>query len=134
MLGRGLAENIQRGRMAIATAKDRGLDTAEWEVHLAELELESLLAWASELAEEGLELNQKVRYREAPLRMVNTERVSWYAGSYLQTIAYARLSQATGGWGSWTPGWCKQVEDDAVTALQGLREALASVGHREKAV
>ena len=100
----------------------------------ANLETERLLAWSSELADADLELPSPVTYIEAPLRTVSTERVSWYAGHYLRTIAYARLSQATGGWGSWTPGWWKQIENDAVTALQGLREGLAFIGHWEKTV
>ena len=34
---RELAERIQRGRRAIAEAKRRGMDTAEWEAHLKTL-------------------------------------------------------------------------------------------------
>lgn len=32
-----LAERIQRGRLAIAQAKSRGLDTSEWQAHLQTL-------------------------------------------------------------------------------------------------
>ena len=91
---------------------------------VAELEQESLLAWAAEVAEEGVELQWKVSYIEAPLRKVTTDRVSWYAGHYLTTIAQARLSLATGGWGRWAPQWWKEREDEALGALRALRSAL----------
>ena len=91
---------------------------------MAELEQESLLAWAAEVAEEGTELQWEVSYVEAPLRKVTTDRVSWYAGHYLTTIAQARLSQATSGWGRWTPQWWKEREDEALGALRALRGAL----------
>ena len=122
-MSRSLAENIERGRRAIAVARDRGIDTDEWEQRLAELEQQSLLAWASEIAE-GTEMESAVQYVEAPLRTVTTERVSWYAGHYLRTITYARMSQATGGWGSWTPKWWCEREQEAIGALYSLREAV----------
>ena len=37
MKNRNLAENIARGRRAIALARQRGLDTSEWERHLSKL-------------------------------------------------------------------------------------------------
>ena len=124
MTSRSLAENIERGRTAIAAAKERGINTEAWEARVAELEQESLLAWAAEIAEEGTELQLEVSYVEAPLRRVTTDRVSWYAGYYLTTIAQARLSQAAGRWGRWTPQWWKEREDEALGALRALRGAL----------
>ena len=124
MTSRSLAENIDRGRTAIAAAKERGIDTAAWEARVAELEQESLLAWAAEIAEEGTELQLEVSYVEAPLRRVTTDRVSWYAGHYLTTIAQARLSQAAGGRGRWKPEWWSEREQEALGALHALREAV----------
>ena len=48
----GLAERVGRGRRAIAMAKQRGLDTAEWERHLSHL-LEN--AGREPAPDEGLE-------------------------------------------------------------------------------
>lgn len=36
-MSRSLAENITRGRCAIQLARGRGLDTSQWERHLADL-------------------------------------------------------------------------------------------------
>ena len=48
----GIADRIRRGRQAIALAKQRGLDTAEWRRHLALLMAE---AGREPPREEGLE-------------------------------------------------------------------------------
>lgn len=56
-----------------------------------------LVTWASELAERGLVFAEPVRFVEAPLRTVTTQRVSWYARQYLAIIASCRLHQATDG-------------------------------------
>ena len=124
MPNRSLTDNINRGRRAIALARQRGIDTTEWESLLAELQLRSLLAWASELAEQDVVLPEPISYIEAPRRTVTTEEVSRYAARYLWTIGYSRLQQETGGWGRWTPEWWTGVEDEAVGALAGLRSAL----------
>ena len=55
---------------------------------------------------------------------VNTNVVCFQCGHYLTTIAQARLSVATGGWGRWTPQWWKEREDEALGALRALRGAL----------
>ena len=91
-----------------------------------------LLAWASETAEEGIVLANPVRYVEALLRTVETVRVSDYATSYLRTIAYARLHQATGGWDRWTPQWWKERESQAMGALHALRNAVTDVPEGEQ--
>ena len=49
---RELAERVRRGRQAIALAKQRGLDTSQWEQHLAGLLAE---AEREPVLEEGLE-------------------------------------------------------------------------------
>lgn len=83
-----------------------------------------LLAWASELAGQEIVLPEEVRFVEAPLRTVATRRVSWYATQYLRTIASARLSQDTGGWGKWTSEWWRERQEEALGALASLKEAL----------
>ncbi len=87
-------------------------------------ETASLLAWASELADRELVLCRPLKYIEAPLRKIRTERVSWYARHYLKTIGFARINQETSGWGNWTPDWWKGRENDALEALRALRRAL----------
>jgi hypothetical protein len=87
-------------------------------------ETEHLLAWAAELAEQELVLPRAVRYIEAPLRTITTQRVSYYAGLYLREISYARLQQRTGGWGRFTREWFKEQERGAIQALAALGEAI----------
>jgi hypothetical protein len=121
---RSLAEDIERGRRAIALADRQGKDTTDWERSLAELERRALLAWASELAEQEAVLPGPISYIEAPRRTVTTQEVSRHAAQYLRTIARARLQQETGGWGRWTPEWWAGVEEEAMGALTALRSAL----------
>lgn len=83
-----------------------------------------LLAWASELAEQDLTLPETISYEETRPRPVKTNRVSHYAAVYLREIAYARMMQSTGGWGSFTPEWSQKQIDIALGALRALREAL----------
>ncbi|MBI4337353.1 MAG: hypothetical protein HY683_05945 [Chloroflexi bacterium] len=130
---RPIAEEIARGRRAIALAQARGRDTAPWEQYLAYLEQQALLAWASELAERDLVLSLPISYVEAPLRTVTTTRVSWYAAHYLKTIASARLYREYPKlcWGQWTPPWWQGREEDALGALAALREALSDQDERE---
>jgi hypothetical protein len=71
-----------------------------------------------------MELGTPIKYTEVPLRTVTTGRVSFYASQYLKTVSYARMSQRTGGWGTWTPGWWKKREDEAFGALRRLRDAM----------
>lgn len=129
---RSLTEDIERGRIAIAAAREQGIDTKSWEERLGDLErqlgLERLLSWASQLAEQDIELPRPVTYVEAPLRSVTTTRISWYARQYLTTIASARLSQSTGGCGRWTPDWLLERKQEAVGALRALHDALPSLG------
>jgi replicative DNA helicase len=87
-------------------------------------DMEHLLAWAAELAEQELVLPRPVSYVEAPLRTISTQRVSYYAALYLREISYARLQQRAGGWGSFTLGWFKEQERGAIEALAALREAM----------
>ncbi len=127
MAADSLVEDIERGRKAIALAKQQGKDTSQWEAHLADLERQSLLGWASELAEQELVLTQAVCYVEAPLRTVTTYRVSWYAAHYLKTISTARLQQKIGGWKPWTPKWWAEREAEALQALHSIRAAMEEV-------
>jgi len=91
-------------------------------------DMSGLLAWASELAEKGVELTEPVSFREAPLRTITTDRVSYYAAHYLKTVAYARLQQRIGGWGRFTPNWWKERENDSFYALTALRWAVQTQG------
>ncbi|MFC1935429.1 hypothetical protein ACFLX9_01500 [Chloroflexota bacterium] len=61
-MARNLVEDIAWGRRAIALARERGMDTTDWEESVAMLERQSLLAWASELAEQDLVLARPVSY------------------------------------------------------------------------
>ena len=121
---RSLSENIVRGRRAVDLANQRGLDTVLWEEHLATLEHQALLAWASELADRDLELPQSITYGEASFREVITTRVSYYAAHYLWMITYARLQQRAGGWGGFTSKWWNKCEEQAFCALSALRNAM----------
>ena len=96
-------------------------------------EVGELKSWAGFLSEEGLVLNEPVMYVEAPLRVVTTKRVSWYAVHYLKIIGLARLGLESGGWGAWTPGWWKEREQEALGALEALREALELGGEEREA-
>ena len=87
-------------------------------------EVEYLLAWAAELAEHGIVLEQAVCFTEAPLRRITTERVSYYAARYLRTIPHARLQQRTGGMGRFLPPWWREREQDALYALEQLKNAM----------
>ena len=87
-------------------------------------EVGELKSWAGSLSEEGLVLNEPVMYVEAPLRVVTTKRVSWYAAHYLKTIGFARMGMESGSWSTWTPAWWKGREQEALGALRALREAL----------
>lgn len=49
---RRLAENVARGRRAIALARQRGMDTTAWEEVIADLEQQHLLDQSSKLARE----------------------------------------------------------------------------------
>lgn len=77
-------------------------------------ETSHLLAWATELTEQGLELAAPVQYVDAPLRKVTTMRVSWYAAHYLKTIASAYFYQQypESAWGLWTPAWWRECEEE----------------------
>jgi hypothetical protein len=104
--------------------KDRVLSHLEAvAVTLAE-EVSSLLGWASALAESGLLLGEPVRFTEAPLRSITTERVSYYAAGYLRVITRARLQQRTGGTGRFLPPWWREREQDALYALGQLKLAM----------
>ena len=121
---RSLVEDIRRGRVAIEAARQRGIDTSDWERRLSELQQQELLGWAGRLSEQDMELGTPIKYTEAPLRMVTTSRVSFYASHYLRAVSYARLSQRMGGWGTWTTWWWKEREDEALGALRALRDAM----------
>ena len=91
-----------------------------------EPEIQNLLAWASELAEQALELPTPVEYIEAPARHVTTDRVSWYASRYLRTIATARLytQHPRLCFGLGTPEWWQERQQEAMEALAAMKEAL----------
>ena len=91
-----------------------------------EPEAQNLLAWASELAEQALELSTPVEYVEAPARHVTTDRVSWYASRYLRTVVEARHHQQNPSLcsGQWTPEWWQERQQEAMGALAALRTAV----------
>lgn len=86
----------------------------------------ALLAWASDLGEQVMDLNTPVTFVEVPLRTVTTTRVSWHAARYLKTIVTARFYQMNPGlcWGQWTPDWWRERMQEALGALEGLKAAL----------
>lgn len=122
-MSRTLAEDIDRGRRAIDLARHQGLDTTQWEMSLADLERQELLAWASELAERDLILSEAIRFEEEPLRPVSITDVSKYAVRHLRFIAKAGLEQRLGGWHIWTTDWWTEREHAALGSLAALRKA-----------
>lgn len=74
-----------------------------------------LLAWASELSEKNITLDQPVSYLEAPLR----------------TIAMAQNFQKSGSWKPWTPEWWQEQEREAFRALSALQEAVHAKDHQQ---
>lgn len=85
-----------------------------------------LLAWAAELAEGDLELDEPVRFVESPLRVVTTKGVSRYVRKVLRTLSYTKANEATGGWEGRPPGWWIERTKESVVALAALREAVSS--------
>jgi len=92
-------------------------------------EVLNLLAWATELAEQGLVLSHPVRFAEAPLRNMGTPRVSECATMYLRIISRAHTYRRSGGWGHFTPEWWSEREREALGALEALRDAIDSSGN-----
>lgn len=123
-MNRTLTENIDRGRTAIGLARQQGQDTTQWELSLAGLERQEMLAWASELGERELLLTPPVEFEEEPLRHVTITEVSNYAVRHLRFIANASLERQTGGWHIWTADWWTEQEQAAFVALEALRKAL----------
>jgi len=120
-----LAENISVGRKSIATARQRGVDTSEWEAVLADLEQQQLLAWAAEFAEADVTLASPITYLETSLRPITTAQVSQSIRRYLKTVASAAIHRATGGWGRFTSEWWAEQANEALGALKALRSAMA---------
>lgn len=119
-----LPKDIERGRKAIALAREQGKETSEWEARLADLERQHLLGWASELSEQQLEVEEPVEFVERPLVPVYVRKLSAYAARHLWTINLARQNQVTGGWHPWTAEWWQERESEALGALHALREAM----------
>ena len=122
-----LAKSIAIGRKSIAAARQRGIDTSEWESVLADLERQQLMFWASELGQADMTLAIPITYRETPLRPITTTQVSQSIRRYLKTVASAKIHCATEGWGRFTPDWWEQQENEALGALKALRSAMADV-------
>lgn len=93
----------------------------------------SLLAWASELAEQDLVLPEPVRFIEEPLRPISIKDVSEYILRHLRFIAHARFQQRIGGTRRWLPDWWKEREEVALGALAALREALQALEKSKEA-
>ena len=83
-----------------------------------------LLAWASELAEQEVELDRSVSFVEAPLRTVTTEEVSRYAYNCLRTILVSHTKQSSSRCNFWNPMWWRKREEEAFGALAALRQAM----------
>ena len=122
-----LAENISIGRKSIAAARQRGIDTSEWEAVLADLERQQLMFWASELGQADKTLAIPITYRETPLRPITTTQVSQSVRRYLKTVARAEIHRATGGWKDYPPEWWDEQANQALGALKALRSAMADV-------
>ena len=123
-MNRTLTENIDRGRTAIDLARQQGRDTTRWELSLADLERQEMLAWASELAEQDLILSKPVAFREEPLRVVTITEVSKYTVRNLRFIAQARVEQRLGGWHIWNSDWWTDRQQVALNSLAFLRRAI----------
>ena len=123
-MNRPLTENIDRGPTAINLARQRGRDTTEWELSLADLERQEMLAWASELAEGDLVLLEPVYFYEEPLRPVALTEVSRFAVGNLRFIANAGLERKLRGWHIWTTDWWTEREHAALGSLEALRKAM----------
>ena len=127
-MNRTLTQNINRGREAIDLARHQGHDTAQWELSLAELERQEMLAWASELADQKLILATEICFAETPLRPITITEVSKYAVAHLMFIAKSILEQQAGGWHIWTSEWWTQQEHAALDSLSALRKAMEISG------
>ena len=125
---RTLTENIARGRQAIALARRQAIDTASWEESLADLERQEILAWASEVCEQGLVLPEGVAFVEEPLCTVTVTKVSQYVGDRLRFIIHAHFQQRTGGMGRWLPSWWKEREEASIGFLISIRSAMTGRG------
>ena len=127
-MNRALTEDIDRGRRAIELARQRGRDTGVWEESLAGLERQELLAWANELAEQGLVLERRAEFAETSLRPVFVAEVSKYAARQLRFISFANVQQRTGGIGGWRPEWFSAQAEVAFGALRALKKVLSNDG------
>ena len=123
-MNRTLTENIDRGRVAIGLARQQGQDTTQWEMSLAELERQEILAWASGLAERDLVLLEPIYFEEEPLRPVAITEISKFAVRNLGFIAKAGLERQLGGWNIWTTDWWTERERAALGSLEALRKAM----------
>ena len=85
-----------------------------------------LLAWAAALSERDLELPNPIKYVEAPLRVLRTTRVSYYAALYLRDVLHSRFRWENPSfcWHPWTPQWWTGREREAMNALAAMRRAL----------
>ena len=120
-----LAKSIAIGRKSIAAARQRGIDTSEWESVLADLERQQLMLWASELGQADMTLAIPITYRETPLRPITTTQVSQSIRRYLKTVARAEIHRATGGWKEYPQEWWDGQANQALGALKALRTAMA---------
>ena len=84
----------------------------------------SLLGWASQFAQQDIVLEVPVTFVEAPLRRLTTAEVSSCVGKYLRIITRAQINQANGSWHPWTTEWWKGREEEAITALASLKQAI----------
>ncbi|MFQ6028195.1 MAG: hypothetical protein ACE5Q6_11940 [Dehalococcoidia bacterium] len=83
-----------------------------------------LLAWASQLAEQGLLLDQAVTFVEEPLRTLSITDVSSYVNRQLKYFYRARFERQTGGRPGFPPEWWQEREAAAIGGLIALRGAL----------
>ena len=85
---------------------------------------QQLLGWASEISEDDIVLLDPVRFNETPLRPLAVTEVSKYALRQLKLITRSRIQQQTGGLGRFTPEWWRVQEEEALSALASLKEAM----------
>ncbi|MDA1129634.1 MAG: hypothetical protein O2913_13210 [Chloroflexi bacterium] len=85
---------------------------------------EKLLAWASMVSEDEVILQDPVRFHETPLRPVAVTEISQYALRQLKLISRSRIEQDTGGMGRFGLDWWRLQEEEALSALASLKEAM----------
>ena len=123
---RSLAENIRRGRKAIALARQSRMDTIDWERHLAELEQQHLLAWANALVEGAICYDGPLplNFRESRLVPVWVNDPVGYVRRQLQALAFAHTMTRSDGFGDWRAPYWEVATARVLCALQAMHRRM----------